>query len=444
MIISNHCKIDENLIDDINKAVKAADGNSYSLAFKPLSEYKDTTENNYSTIIDIKDNIIDVYISNLTVYSHRHSFSAKIESIDFTNTCMTEITEQYQSEFKCVIKDVKHLNFSGVTFSKTIKHLILFSNLPNIVSLDLSNAVITNLTSLCQSFMNNEKLRKINLSNITYNSKFNNIAFMCHNSCLLEQIDLSFLKGAHLEAILGAFNVCKELKEVKGLEDIDISNCKTLEMLFFNCQKIEEISIPETNTKTLNSLATAFSQTKNLKRLKIINNSDNKIAKVSVNKIFLASPKNIEIQINKPYEIEYDTPNFFDIDCINEETHISEQMFKQQVNITQNFLNELVANIGVLKAYNQNLLSLDIINRLYNKEYTLELIQSTSSYRKTFITKQQILNTGTFCYIYYPTFLLTIQSDELDNMKLSILSEKITVDIKESLACKLNMQTMNL
>lgn len=443
MIISNYCKIDGNLIEDINKAVRNDGGNSYSLKFKSLNEYEGTTENEYNTIIDINGSKIDVYISNLTVYSNRHSFSEKIESIDFTNTYMTEITEQYQSVFKCVIKDVKHLNFSGVTFSKTIKHLILFSNLQNLVSLDLSNAVITNLTSLCQSFMNNEKLRKINLSNIAYNSKFDNIAFMCHNCCSLEQLDLSFLKGTHINLILGAFNSCEELKAVKGLEDIDISNSKTLEMLFFNCQKIEEISIPETNIKTLNSLATAFSQTKNLKRLKIINNSDDKITNVSVKKIFLDSPKNIEIEINKPYEIAYNTPDFLDIDCVNEETHISEKMFKQQVSITEHFLAELVANIGVFTTYNESL-PFGMVNRLYNKDYTLELIQSASSYRATFITKQQILNTGTFCYIYYPTFLLAIQSNGLDDMKLSILSEKITVDINESLACKLNMQTMNL
>lgn len=156
------------------------------------------------------------------------------------------------------------------------------------------------------------------------------------------------------------------------------------------------------------------------------------------------SPKNIEININKPYEIDYRLPDFIGIDSINIETNISEKMFKQQVNITQDFLTELVANIGVLTAYHSGLLPCEIINILYDKEYTLKLMQADSSYRTTFITKQKILNTGTFCYIYYPTFLLVIQANGLDDIILTIISEKITLDIPESLACKLNMQTINL
>lgn len=444
MIISDYCRIEEGLVKDINKAIEKDNKDKYSLTFKHLNKYTSIKEKPPGAIIDIQGTGIYVYTEDLIVYPHKHPISAKVESIDFMNTFMTEITEYYQQSFKNVIKNVKHLNFSGVTFSKTIKHLTLFSNLPSLESLDLSNAVITNMDSLCQAFINNENLKQINLKGLICNKQYMDLSFAFHNCSKLMNLDLSFLKGVHLLSVIGAFNSCENLEEIKGFNDTDISSCVTLEMLFFNCQKIKEISIPETNTKTLKSLAVAFSQNFSLKKLNIINNSNDKATNLSVSKIFMNSPKDIEININKPYNIEYSLPDFIDIDSINLETHISEKMFKQQVNITQDFLVELVANIGVLKAYHSNLLSLVVINMLYDKEYTLKLMQADSSYRTTFITKQQILSTGTFCYIYYPTFLLIIQANGLDDLTLTIISEKITIDIPESLACKLNMQTINL
>lgn len=444
MIASNHYKIDKELIKYINEVIEKDGKDSYRLAFKPLDEYRSIQKKFFGSIIDIQDTEITVYIKDLTVYPHGYSISDKVESIDFRNTFMTTITEMSQSEFRCIIKNIKYLNFSCVTFSKTIRHLRMFSDLPKLTYLDLSNAVITNLTSLNQAFVNNENLKQINLNGLKYTNQYMDLSFTFYNCSKLNKIDLSFLNEAMLTSVIGAFSDCKELEEIKGFEDTDISSCRTLEMLFFNCRKLKEISIPETNAKTLCNLVTTFGETHSLKKLNIINNSDDGVKHISVKKIFLDSNKDIEININKPYEIMYEEPDFLDIDSINQETHISEKMFEQRIDVTTKLITQIDTNINKLVSYDKIDLSNSLLDKLYHMDYTLELMQVKSQYRENLIAKHKLLNTDVFYYVYYPTFLLIIQSNNQDDLKISIVAEKIYMNIKEDIHCNLNIQCIYL
>lgn len=444
MIASNHYKIDKELIKYINEVIEKDGKDSYSLAFKSLDEYRGIQKKFFGSIIDIQDTDITVYIKDLTVYPHGYSISDKVESIDFRNTFMTAITEISQSEFMCIIKNIKYLNFSGVTFSKTIRYLRMFSNLPKLIYLDLSNAVITNLTSLNQAFVNNENLKQINLNGLKYTNKYMDLSFAFHNCSKLNKIDLSFLNDVMLTSVIGAFSDCEELEEIKGFEDTDISSCRTLEMLFFNCRKLKEISIPETNAKTLCNLVTTFGETHSLKKLNIINNSDDGVKHISVKKIFLDSNKDIEININKPYEIMYEEPDFLDIDSINQETHISEKMFEQRIDVTTKLITQIGTDINKLVSYDKIDLPNSLLDKLYHMDYTLELMQVKSQYRENLIAKHKLLNSDTFYYVYYPTFLLIIQSNNQDDLKISIVAEKIYTNIKEDIHCNLNIQCIDL
>lgn len=77
-------------------------------------------------------------------------------------------------------------------------------------------------------------------------------------------------------------------------------------------------------------------------------------------------------------------------------------------------------------------------------DYTLELMQVKSQYRENLIAKHKLLNSDTFYYVYYPTFLLIIQSNNQDDLKISIVAEKIYTNIKEDIHCNLNIQCIDL
>ena len=77
-------------------------------------------------------------------------------------------------------------------------------------------------------------------------------------------------------------------------------------------------------------------------------------------------------------------------------------------------------------------------------DYTLELMQIKSQYIENLIAKHKLLNSDTFYYVYYPTFLLIIQSNSPDDLKISIVAEKIYTNIKEDIHCNLNIQYIDL
>ena len=119
----------------------------------------------------------------------------------------------------------------------------LFQNCSNLISIDLTDFAPTNVTSVGWMFNNCSKLKeikginKINIERVyKLTSKFQN----CNE---IEYLDLSNFDTSNATDMGGMFMECYKLKEIKGINEFNTSNFNSLKGTFQNCREMEYLDL---------------------------------------------------------------------------------------------------------------------------------------------------------------------------------------------------------
>ena len=154
----------------------------------------------------------------------------------------------------------------------------MFFNCPNIIQLNLSSFITTEITNMNHMFGRCYKVKDIDLNNFK-TDKVNDISYMFSKCKKLLNIDLSFFETEMVTKTCCMFNECYNVTSIY-MPFFNTENIKDMSGMFLNCQKIEELNLMSFNTKNVIDMSHMFDGCTSLKELKIdpiIFNTENAI-----------------------------------------------------------------------------------------------------------------------------------------------------------------------
>ena len=167
--------------------------------------------------------------------------------------------------------DIRKNKFK-IVFNTPITSLYrFFENNSALFSVDLSNFDTSNINDFGWAFNRCKKLKEIKGLNHLNTSKVISMIAMfqeCHN---LEYLDLSYFDTSNVIDMSCMFNQCKSLKKIKGINKFNTSNVLNMEMMFQCSKEIEYLDLSNFDTSKVYSMEYMFNQCHKLRRIKGIN-----------------------------------------------------------------------------------------------------------------------------------------------------------------------------
>ena len=89
------------------------------------------------------------------------------------------------------------------------------------------------------------------------------------------KVDVYNFDTSSVTIMTGMFDNCHKLKEIIGLEDLNVSNVKDMKRMFSYCEKLQQIDISKWNINNITNVDRMFMFCKNLKEIIGINKFEN-------------------------------------------------------------------------------------------------------------------------------------------------------------------------
>ena len=166
-------------------------------------------------------------------------------------------------------KEVTFIN-SNLSDIKNISVIFKFNNSEIIDFKGLKNT--NNIKDISAMFYVNKNLKEIkhfNNLNTENCETFEIMFFVCDN---LKTIDISHFNLKKCKSLNGLFDNCSILKEIKGLDIIDTRNVEDMSFMFYCCYSLEFIDISHFNTFKCKKINNLFDTCVSLKEIKGIEN----------------------------------------------------------------------------------------------------------------------------------------------------------------------------
>jgi len=145
----------------------------------------------------------------------------------------------------------------------------MFSNLINLIEIDLSDFDFSQVTSINQMFIDCANLTKINFGRITTPSLKNMESAFSH--CYkLTSIDISNFDTSQVSNMHGLFNDCSNLEKI-NFGKIKTSSVKNMRSLFNSCKKLISLDLSNFDTSKVINMDKMFYFCQNLKFLNLSN-----------------------------------------------------------------------------------------------------------------------------------------------------------------------------
>lgn len=160
------------------------------------------------------------------------------EIIDFKGLKNTQNIKDMSAMFYVNknLKEIKHFNNLNTENCETFE--ILFFCCDNLETIDISHFNLKKCKSLNGLFDNCSKLKEIKGLDIINTSNVEDMSFMFYCCYSLKSIDISHLNTSKCKKINNLFDTCTSLKEIKGIENLNIDNIEDHSDIFLNCPKI--------------------------------------------------------------------------------------------------------------------------------------------------------------------------------------------------------------
>ena len=114
---------------------------------------------------------------------------------------------------------------------------------------------------------------RVNLSDIDV-SKVTDFSYLFRGFDYLESIDVSNWETSQVKNCEHTFGDLKNLNEIIGLDDWNVSNVDSMNGMFYKCKTLKELNLLGWETKSLRKMRSMFSYCENLKSINGIDNFD--------------------------------------------------------------------------------------------------------------------------------------------------------------------------
>ena len=127
----------------------------------------------------------------------------------------------------------------------------MFQECKELEYLNLNNFITSNVTDMGWMFSECRKLKEIQGVNNFDTSKVINMEGIFSDCIELEYLDLSNFDTSNLTAMPFMFYGCCKLKEIKGINNINISKVNKMEYLFEYCKELKYVDLSKFSNKNI-------------------------------------------------------------------------------------------------------------------------------------------------------------------------------------------------
>ena len=253
-------------------------GTSSNLNIKPSFLVNENTNNNLRQIDNETSYILYIASSGKTKWVYTGTSNIfngfiNVEKIVFENFDTSSVPIM-NDMFKDLSK-LTSVNMTALDTSGVYQMTGLFSGCSSLTNIDLSGLGSNNLAGISNMFYNCNALTEIimknfNFGQVNFNSNYNyNYAFAYLPN--VETIDLTNANTSGVTSMKCIFNCCIKLKNIIGLNTLDTSNVTDMEYMFGNCSSLINLDLSGLGGNNLNNVNGMFSSCSGLKELNMSN-----------------------------------------------------------------------------------------------------------------------------------------------------------------------------
>ncbi|MCR5201890.1 MAG: DUF285 domain-containing protein [Lachnospiraceae bacterium] len=198
-------------------------------------------------------------------------YKSNCEVLDLTELDTSDTEDMfYFFASCCYLKEIRGLE--NLDVSKVANMSYTFQGCENLKTLDLSNwktDKLNNIQSCFNSCSNLKEIKGLNNLNVLNVTNMSYMFYNCHN---IETLDISNWQTNNLSDIQSIFKDCRNLKEIKGLNNLNVSKVQNMDYMFSDCNNIKTTDLTGWQTDNLRSMENAFNWCINLKEIKGLEN----------------------------------------------------------------------------------------------------------------------------------------------------------------------------
>ena len=174
-----------------------------------------------------------------------------------------------------VLSNTIKIEFNGIVTS--LKEI--FSNLQNLIEVDLSNFDSSSVIDMKDMFFNCNSLTSINLSNLKTNS-VQIMQGMFYSCSSLKELDLSSFDTSKVRSMAYMFRFCKNLISL-NISSFKTSNVELMISMFRNLESLENLDLSHFDTSKVTNMNEMFWEMKSLTSLDLSNFNTSSVENMS-------------------------------------------------------------------------------------------------------------------------------------------------------------------
>lgn len=222
-----------------------------------------------STISMTNSDTVDGNITTRIVYIDNATMPTGISFVNMTALKTIEylnLTSVKNINFKgCT--SLTSVNFSNQTASNLTSLASVFYNTYNLQTLDLTNFVAPNVSSMMQCFQNSGVKNIITTGTKISGLKEMHFAFLCSG---ITEIDLTGFDVSQVTSFERTFSECYSLINI-NISNWNTKNATSMNGMFSHCRALTSLDLSSFNTNNVTNMAYMFQNCSNLKSLDISN-----------------------------------------------------------------------------------------------------------------------------------------------------------------------------
>ena len=239
---------------------------------------------NVTTMLDMFRNCsnlksVDLSTFNTEKVTTMHAMFAyctSIENINMSSFNTKEVANMSAMFYDC--SNLKQLNVNNFNTQNVTTMKKMFYNCSQLQQLDVNNFITEEVTDMSWMFYNCGQLKQLDVNNFN-TENVTTMASMFANCSNLEKLDISNWKTANVEDMSWMFAGedygnppnTMNIKQIIGIENLDVSNVKTMDRMFRHCHELTSLDLHKWNVSNVEIMRQMFNSCTSLSKLNIEN-----------------------------------------------------------------------------------------------------------------------------------------------------------------------------
>ena len=213
---------------------------------------------------------------NVTTMHDMFRNCSNLKSVDLSTFNTEKVTTMYAMFAYCT--RIENINMSSFNTKEVTNMSAMFYNCVNLKQLDVSNFNTQKVTNMSAMFYNCGQLKQLDVNNFN-TENVTTMASMFANCSNLEKLDISNWKTANVEDMSWMFAGedygnppnTMNIKQIIGIENLDVSNVKTMDRMFRHCHELTSLDLHKWNVSNVEIMRQMFNSCTSLSKLNIEN-----------------------------------------------------------------------------------------------------------------------------------------------------------------------------